>query len=244
MTGALKVLVVDDEQFARTRIKQLLEDCNDKLAVSCIGEAGTAEEAQALLTKQRMDVVLLDINMPGMGGVELAKWIKQLPESPNIIFTTAHDEFALQAFDLAATDYILKPVRLERLLEALGRVKPTKKPAPVLDQEAFISVSERGRIILVPIGDVLYLKAELKYITIVTKEKEYLLEGALTQLEQDYSAHFVRIHRNCLVHTDQLSGFERSTVADEEPHWLAVLKCGVKLPVSRRQWQQLRGVIK
>ncbi|WP_018151340.1 LytR/AlgR family response regulator transcription factor [Leeia oryzae] len=245
MTSPLRVFVVDDEALARTRMKQLLEDCHQELPVVCAGEADNGFSALQALKTQVVDVVLVDIHMPEMDGLELAKRLSDLPHPPAVIFSTAYDDYAIKAFELAATDYILKPVRLNRLLEALRRIKPVLQDAAApLAHGSFLSVIERGRVILVPLDDILYMKAELKYITVVTEDKEYLLEGALTQLEHDFPERFVRIHRNCLVSSAQLHGFERTGEVDGEPHWQAVLKNGMHLPVSRRQWQVLRGMLK
>jgi two-component system response regulator AlgR len=164
-----------------------------------------------------------------------------MAEPPAIIFTTAFDAYALKAFEVNAIDYLLKPVRLERLLVALGK---TRGGAPVtraaLDAAAnqprrHLSVHERGRIILVPLADILYLRAELKYVTVRTAEREYLVEESLTRLEEEFGDAFVRVHRNCLVARSAIGGFERS-VEDGESGWAVLIQAtGEKLPVSRRQ---------
>jgi two-component system response regulator AlgR len=187
------------------------------------------------------DLVLLDIRMPQMDGIELARHLNNLPKPPVVIFTTAYDAYAIKAFDLHAIDFLLKPIRLGRLLEALNRARE----AVPLQSEALrdllpeprknLSSRERGKIHLIPIEQVLYLRAELKYITVRTAEREYLLEESLTDLEKEFAARFVRIHRNCLVAKDAIAGFEKG--GDEgESGWLVKLKgLDELLGISRRQ---------
>lgn len=244
---ALKILIVDDEAPARSRIRELLDDCAVDLHASIIGEAANGLEAIAILEKTLADVALLDIRMPEMDGIELAGHLQKLPVPPAVIFTTAYDDYALKAFEVNAIDYLLKPIRAERLLAALKKARAlTPDNAQALREAAdkprsHLSVHERGRILLVPAGEIVYLKAELKYVTIRTAEREYLLEESLTRLEQEFAHDFVRIHRNCLVAKDCIAGFERVEHENNEgePHagWAVLLK-GVseKLPLSRRQY--------
>jgi two-component system response regulator AlgR len=188
------------------------------------------------------DLVLTDIHMPEMSGLELARHVLKLPQPPVMIFTTAHDEFAVQAFEVNAVDYLMKPVRVQRLLAALQKV-PRLKPvsAARLDQlpgtaRRFLSVTERSRVVLVPVEEIVYLKAELKYITIRTAQREYLLEESLTKLEDEFAPRFVRVHRNCLVARDHVRGFERRVSDGGDAHWEVLLKdVPETLPVSRRQ---------
>jgi two-component system response regulator AlgR len=188
------------------------------------------------------DVMLLDIRMPGMDGLEVAQHVQKLDEPPTVIFTTAYDAYALKAFEVHAVDYLLKPIRLGRLFDALSRAR-TITPLRLdllreLKPEARtnLSVNERGRIHLIPVGDILFLKAELKYVTIRTAEREFLLEESLAKLELEFFGRFVRIHRNCLVAKEAIRGFERATDADGEGHWAVVLdRVTEKLAVSRRQ---------
>lgn len=242
----LRVLIVDDEAPARNRLRELLADCAQALAVEVAGEAANGLEALNLLPQRAADVVLLDIRMPQMDGIEFACHVQKLPQPPAIIFTTAYDSYAIRAFEVNAVDYLLKPIRSERLISALRKARAlTPSGLLALQQEAgrarsHLSVYERGKILLVPIGDVVYLKAELKYITVRTQERDYLLEESLTRLEQEYARHFVRIHRNCLVARAYISGFEKAeSIApggEGQSNWVVLLK-GVdeKLPLSRRQ---------
>ncbi len=184
-----------------------------------------------------------------MDGLELARHLLKLPHPPVVIFTTAFHEHALQAFDVSAIDYLMKPVRMQRLLAALLKV-PRLKPisAAKLDElpaqaRRFLSVTERSRVVLVPIDEIVYLKAELKYITIRTAQREYLLEESLTRLEEEFGARFIRVHRNCLVSRDAIRGFERCVGDEGDAHWEVVLN-GVNetLPVSRRQQFVVREI--
>ena len=238
----LSVFVVDDEPPARNRLKELLTDCAEQMPLLLVGEAGNGREALDTLSEIQADVVLVDIRMPQMDGIELAQHLNKLPQPPVIIFTTAYDAYAVEAFELHAVDYLLKPIRLRRLLEALTRARSaTPLRAEALQDLASaprknMSVHERGKIYLIPIEEVLYLRAELKYITVRTAAREYLIEEALASLEKEFATRFVRIHRNCLVAKDGIAGFEK--IADEsgETHWAVKLKgLDEKLAISRRQ---------
>jgi two-component system, LytTR family, response regulator AlgR len=238
----LKILVVDDEAPARRRLRELLEDCSGALPLVVIGEASNGREALDLLGSASADLVLSDIRMPDMDGIELARHLLKLPLPPVLIFTTAYHEHAIAAFEVHAIDYLVKPVRVQRLLAALHKV-PRLRPLSDarLDRlpaaaRRFLSVTERSRVVLVPIEEVIYLKAELKYITIRTAEREYLLEESLTKLEDEFGARFVRVHRNCLVARDAIRGFERHVSAEGDAHWEVLLRdVAEALPVSRRQ---------
>lgn len=242
----LKILLVDDEPLARDRLRALLGDIAVQRPGEVVGEATNGLEALALLREQPVDVVLADIRMPGMDGIELASHLGRLEKPPAVIFTTAYDNYAVQAFDLNAIDYLLKPVRAQRLLAALQKV-----PGAPLEREMLagigqgvrgggrthLSCHERGRLLLVPIGEVLYFRADLKYVTARTAEREYLLDESLTQLESEFGEQFLRLHRAVLVVPSALAGFEKAAGDDAEAYGWALLR-GVpeKLPVSRRQW--------
>ena len=243
MTDALKVVLVDDEAPARSRLKELIADCTPLIPATVVGEAANGQEALELLASVTADLVLVDIRMPQMSGIEFARHAQTLESPPAIIFVTAYDEYAIKAFELRALDYLLKPVRRARLLAALERARGLNAPgrdalrglerAP----RRHLSVPERGRIRLVPMTDILYLKAELKYVTIRTPEREYLLEESLTHLEQEFAETFVRVHRNCLVAKSRIRGFDKSELQDGEQGWAVLLDgCTEKLQVSRRQW--------
>lgn len=239
---ALRVVVADDEAPARSRLRDLLEDCAATLALEIIGEAPNGRVLIDLLQRTPADVVLLDIRMPEMDGVEAAQHILKMPDPPSIIFTTAYDAYALQAFELHAVDYLVKPIRLRRLHDALSRVRSiTPLRLDVLQQIApeprkHLSVQERGRVVLVPVDKIIYMRAELKYVTIRTAEREFLLEESLTRLEQEFRERFVRIHRSCLVAREFVEVFERGNEESGDSGWVVKLRgLDEKLPVSRRQ---------
>ena len=245
----LRVLIVDDEAPARRRLRELLDDCAAALPLAVVGEAQNGREAVELLQSVPVDLVLTDIHMPDMDGLELARHVLKIPNKPVVVFTTAFHEHALQAFDVNAIDYLVKPVRVQRLLAALQKVpklRPitTEKLAELpATSRRFLSVTERSRVVLVPIDEVVFLKAELKYITIRTAQREYLLEESLTRLEQEFGQRFVRVHRNCLVARDFIRGFERRVNNDGDAHWEVLLN-GITetLPVSRRQQFVVREI--
>lgn len=247
MSAALTVVLVDDEAPARSRLKELIADCAALVPATVVGEAASGREALALLESIAADLVLVDIRMPQMSGIEFARHALALDTPPAIIFVTAYDQYAIEAFELRALDYLLKPVRRARLQAALERARglsaPGREDLRGLESapRRNLAVPERGRIRLVPVADIVYLKAELKYVTIRTAEREYLLEEPLTHLEQEYAEAFVRVHRNALVAKARIRGFEKAEVQDGEQGWLVVLDgCAEKLPVSRRQWPIVR----
>ena len=242
----LRVLIVDDEPPARARLRDLLADCRAEVELEIVGETGTARAALDLLGTTAADVILLDIRMPEMDGIELAQHLQKLERPPAIIFTTAYDAYAIRAFEVQAIDYLLKPIRAARLVEALKRARSVRTPSVESLRglsnraPAFLSAQERGRIHLIPVEDVIYLKAELKYVTVRTADREYLIEDALGRLEQEYPERFVRIHRNCLVARGAIRGFERKA-GDGEAQWQVVLEgCEDRLAVSRRQQHIVR----
>lgn len=242
------ILIVDDEAPARARLRQLLADIAGEFPHRIVGEAADGVAALEQLACSPAQIVLTDIRMPRMDGIELAQQLAGLPYAPAVIFVTAYDEFALKAFDLAAADYLLKPVKAVRLLEALKKARRLAPGDALLQSLApkgrtRLRVVERGNVLLVPIDEVLYLRAEQKYVTARTIAREYLLEESLTHLEAEFGQRFVRIHRNCLVAAAAVSGVVRESdpAGDGEAHWALTLK-GVteRLPVSRRQWPQVK----
>jgi two-component system, LytTR family, response regulator AlgR len=239
---ALKVVIADDEAPARSRVRDLLEDCASSFPIELVGEAGSGRELLALLGNTPADVVLLDIRMPEMDGLEAAQHLLRLPEPPSIIFTTAYDDHALKAFELHAVDYLVKPIRLRRLHDALTRARSiTPLRLDILQRVApeprtHLSVQERGKIMLIAVTDIRYLRAELKYVTVRTAAREHLVEESLSRLEQEFSEQFVRIHRSCLVAKAHIIGFERDVLEAGESRWTVMLNgLDEKLPVSRRQ---------
>ena len=242
----LKILVVDDEALARSRLRTLLGDCTDPQAVVA-AEAGNAVQALAALRHGHVDAVLLDVRMPGMDGVALARAVTALETPPAVIFVTAHSEHAVQAFEVAATDYLTKPVRLERLQQALqkvARVLQSRQAARPDEPEETLIIQDRGRTERVPLSEVLYLKAELKYITVRTASRSYILDGSLSELEDRYPVQFIRIHRNALIARRAVRALEKHFDPEEGEGW-AVRLNGIDelLAVSRRQLSAVREAI-
>ncbi|MDP3702722.1 MAG: LytTR family DNA-binding domain-containing protein [Hylemonella sp.] len=242
----LRVLIVDDEALARSRLRTLLGDCRAP-AASIEGEAANATQAIELLRRQPYDLALLDIHMPGADGLTLAQTLRTLPRAPLVIFVTAHAEHAVQAFELEAVDYLTKPVRLERLQQALQKVERLLQGRPEAGKaapEEALLIQERGRTERVPLAEVLYFKAELKYVTVRTASKTYILDGALSELEEKYAARFMRVHRNALVARWAVRALEKHDDPEEGEGW-AVRLSGTDelLAVSRRQLSAVREAI-
>ena len=243
---SLKVLIVDDEPLARARLRTLLGDCTAP-AVLVDGEAANATQALEMMRRQHFDLALLDIHMPGADGLTLAQTLRALPDPPAVVFVTAHTEHAVQAFELEAIDYLTKPVRLERLQTALQKVERSinaSRGAKADEPEEVLIIQDRGRTERVPLSQVLYFKAELKYITVRTAAKSYILDGSLSELEERYHASFMRIHRNALIARRAVRALEKHFDADEGEGW-AVRLNGISelLAVSRRQLAAVREVI-
>ena len=248
--GPLRIFIVDDEAPARSRLKELLGDLSAELPNEVVGEAANGKEGIALLPMAAPDVVLVDIQMPQMNGMEFARHLTTLEHAPAVVFVTAHDQYAIEAFEVNALDYLLKPVRAQRLAGALAKAAasgPASREALVRASHGprrYLSVAERGKILLVAVTDVVFMKAELKYVTLRTREREYLVEESLTSLEQEFGALFVRVHRNCLVARRAIRGFERTSAEDGEgAGWSVLLEgCDERLPVSRRQWPTVKSI--
>ena len=246
----IRVFLADDESPARERLKELLQDIAGDVPSVVAGEASNGIEALERLPASGAQVLLLDIRMPGMDGLELARHVSALDNAPAVVFVTAHDKHAIEAFELNALDYLLKPVRAARLAAALKKALASGAPrreslvrAAGAPRE-YLSVAERNRIVLVPVRDIVFLRAEQKYVTVRTRDKEHLIEESLIALEREFAGPFVRIHRNCLVARTAIRGFERTGGGEEEAHWQVVLEGVVeRLPVSRRQWPAVRELI-
>jgi len=241
----LRLLVVDDEAPARRRLCEVLEDCSHQLPLQVVGESDNGVDALETAQRERLDALLLDIRMPGMDGIEVAQHLQKLHRPPAVIFTTAYDNYACQAFEVNAVDYLMKPVRAERLVAALGKARNlTQTTLDALRQahpkaRTHLSLSEKGKLRLVPVEDILYLKAELKYVTVKTIEREYLLEESLVKLESEFGDRFLRIHRNCLVGKDLVEQVGK-LAGNEDGHFVRLRGLEEALPVSRRQYSQLR----
>jgi len=250
---ALKVLIVDDEELARMRLRGLVTD-NPEPRAQVIGEAANAAQALVYLAERGCDLVLLDIQMPGRDGMQLAAQLRAMPQPPAVVFVTAHAEHALRAFELDAVDYLTKPVKRERLQAALQRVaqRLSRPPAPPPAEPAeapVIIVSDRGRIVRVPVAEVLYLKAELKYVTLRTAAHTHVLDDSLSDLEDRLGERFLRVHRNALVARHAVRALERRIVAGEgdeeggEVWAVRIAPVDEWLAVSRRQVAAVREAL-
>ena len=225
----LKVLIVDDEPLARLRLRGLVE-ANEEPRAEVVAEAGNGEQALTWLKDHACDLVLLDVQMPGLDGLGLAQALRGRPFAPAIVFVTAHAQHALQAFELEALDYLTKPVRRERLQASLARAaQRLDERAAAKAREAgeaqsasaapgaevpVINITERGRLLRVPLSEVLYFKAELKYLTLRTATQSHVMDGSLSDLEQRLGERFLRVHRNALVAKSAVRELERHVPTD------------------------------
>ena len=226
----LRTLIVDDERLARQKIRTFLEARPD---VAIAGEAANVEQAIALVAREKPDLVLLDIQMPGGDGFDV---IRALPatHTPVIVFVTAHDDYALRAFDVAAVDYLLKPFDRARFNEAIDRAK---KSAPRDLRAAFFPVKKRDRTIVVPVRDVDWIEAEGKYVRLHVREQSYLVRDAIAAVERRLDARaFVRIHRSTIVNLRRVTEIRDDSVV--------VLNDGTELLMSRRFGAKVRSLIK
>ncbi len=242
----MKLLIVDDEALARLRMRSLLESLQPELGLHINGEAANAEQALQALRSEPADLVLLDIGMPGRDGLRLAAALKALPQPPAVVFVTAHAQHALRAFELEALDYLTKPVRQDRLRAALQRAQqrlgllPQAAP-PVADP--VIVVSDRGRVLRLPVREVLYLKAEQKYVTLRTASHTHVLDDALADLELRLGSGFLRVHRNALVAVQAMRAMELREGVDGEGWAVRVAPTDEWLAVSRRQLAAVRAAM-
>ena len=247
----MHILIVDDEALARLRLRTLLGDAAaQEKTLHQVQEADNAQQALALLQRNDCEpiaLVLLDIHMPGLNGLELARTVRALPSPPAIVFVTAHASHAVQAFELDAIDYLTKPVRLERLVQALNKVERAtsmlhRSPA---ESGPTLLVPDRGSTIRLPLHEVLYCKAELKYVTVRTVNRNYIVDTALSELESRYCEQLLRVHRNALVSRTALRSLERSFDSNDQDGWNLRLH-GVPelLAVSRRQLPQVRAALR
>jgi two-component system response regulator AlgR len=261
-----RLFIIDDEAPARARLVTLLSDIVDECPHLLVGEADGAQTALDGIAAAKPDIVLLDVQMPGMTGIELAAHLtRNMADAPAVIFVSAYDEYALKAFDVHALDYLLKPVRAARLAEAIRRAAALRASASsqkeainatatqMQSRRQHFSVQERGRLLLVPVTEVIYLKAELKYVTLRTKGRDYLIEESLMSIEVELAEIFVRVHRNALVARHAITGVERASMtvdaeADGEKSqdtWQVILRdIDDRLPISRRQWPVVKALVR
>lgn len=205
----MRILIADDEPLARARLAALLRECDGAEVVASVGDGEAALDACATL---RPDLLLLDIAMPELDGIGVARRLAALPAPPQLVFCTAYAEHALTAYELRAADYLLKPVRVERLCEALARAEALRgRAAAHADSEAYLLTQVRGAPLKVSLTDVLYLTADDKYVTVHRDAGDVLTEQSLTAIEETFPGRFVRIHRACLVPGERLLGLTRDT---------------------------------
>ncbi|MBO9686446.1 LytR/AlgR family response regulator transcription factor [Roseateles chitosanitabidus] len=261
----LRVLIVDDEPLARLRLRGLVEG-NEEPRAEVVAEAGSGEQALMWLKDHACDLVLLDVQMPGLDGLGLAQALRGRPFAPAVVFVTAHPQHALQAFELEALDYLTKPVRRERLQASLARAaqrvgeraaikaRDGQEPAAADGTAQVINITERGRLLRVPLGEVLYFKAELKYLTLRTATQSHVMDGSLSDLEQRLGERFLRVHRNALVAKAAVRELERHVptegVAEPDGDGSGELGWAVRiahvnewLAVSRRQVAAVREAL-
>ncbi len=242
----MKILIVDDEMLARERLVNLLSELNADFSIS---EAENGIAALRLISKESPELILLDIRMPVMDGLEVAHHLAGLEAPPAIIFTTAYQDYALDAFDAHAVDYLMKPIRKERLQEAIDRAKTMNRininelrDNPRSDNSrSHLSTIVHGNLQIIPIEKIYYLKADQKYVAVVWSEGELLLDDSLKSLEQEFSSKFTRIHRNTLVALKYIAALEK----DREGGLCIKLQgTETRLPVSRRHASHIRKVLK
>lgn len=241
----MKVLIADDEPLARQRLRDQLEQLSRQgQPYRLVSEVGDGLSAVAAATAERPDVALLDIQMPGLDGIQAALGLAALEFPPAVIFVTAYDDHALQAFDVHAIDYLLKPVRTERLAAALERARllsRAQREALSMDPEA-LSVTYRGNLLRIPLGEVIFLRAEQKYVEVSYQGGgEALFDGSLKSLEEQYPGRFLRVHRNALV----APGFVRELVREGDGQvTLGLLSTDQRLLVSRRHLAEVRRLLR
>lgn len=245
----MHILIVDDELLARNRLRVLLSESEDPSAPFTIEEAANAAQALEFVhrTSLPLDLVLLDIQMPGPDGMVLAQTLRNLPKPPAIVFVTAHSMYAANAFEVEAIDYLTKPVRLERLQQAIAklrRIRALEGTTSNSESLPALVIRDRGRAERVPLHQVVYLKAEQKYVTVRTAARTYILDNSLSELEQRYPGQFLRLHRNALVNPSQMRTLEKQYTNEEGECWAMRLHSVPEmLQVSRRQLSAVRSVL-
>jgi two-component system response regulator AlgR len=241
----MRVLVVDDEAPARERLTELVADLDDYRVV---GTAADGREALEVTERTTPDVVLMDIRMPGMDGIEAAHHLASLDSPPAVIFVTAFDDYALEAFETAAVGYILKPVRRRRLQDSLRRAaRPTRAQIAGISENMHrprrrhIGVKVGAHLRLIPVEDVRYFRADQKYVSVRHTGGADLIDDALKSLEDEFERDFVRIHRNALVALRHITAVEKDASGQLQ---VVMRDCKRPLPVSRRHAAELRRRIK
>ncbi|MFT5608690.1 MAG: two-component system response regulator AlgR [Parvicella sp.] len=235
----MKCLIVDDEGLARSRLKHILGDLDESMNVI---ESDNGKDALAKCNDYEPELVFLDIRMPGISGMEVAQHLTAYETPPAVIFTTAYNEFALDAFEANAIDYLLKPIRRERLQQALKKIKPftaeQKLKLPTEEARQHIALTERGKIKLVPIDKIVYFRADNKYVRLRTTKREYVISEVLNGLEEELADQFIRVHRNSLVAKSHINRLEKDS---DNGKWYVFFKSiEDSIEVSRRQTTNVR----
>jgi two-component system response regulator AlgR len=242
----MKLLIVDDEQLARERLHSLVAELDP--AYEVVGEAADGITAIESVRALQPDIVLLDIHMPGMNGIDVAQQLARLPIPPAVVFATAYDNHALEAFEAQAIAYLLKPVRAEKLAEAIDKAGCLREGqlAGLADLQTgqartHLTIHSRGNLERLSVASVLYFRAEQKYVVARHEGGEALLDESLVSLEQEFGEQFIRIHRNALVARDALVGLEK----DSQGRVRAMLRdCDERLDISRRHVAAVRKLLK
>ena len=245
----MKVLIVDDEKPARDRLRQLLADLD---GYDTAGEAENGEDAVALATELCPDIVLLDIRMPGMDGIEAAHHLNAMESPPAIVFTTAYDEYAIDAFEARAIGYVLKPVRARRLAGALehaarlapGTLNEIAEASKLDARRKHLCVRAHGQLKLIPVQDVYYFRADQKYVAVHHEQGQDLIDEPLKALEREFAEDFVRIHRGAVVAIDKIERLEKMAEGGHRVILRGPVHDGDELLVSRRHLADLRRRLK
>jgi len=242
----MKILIVDDEQLARQRIVDLLSDIDTEYIII---QAKNGLQALEITEKEEPDIVLMDIRMPGMDGLESATHMSALSPTPAIIFITAFEEHAVKAFEANAIDCLLKPVRLKRLRQALkkakmiglSRINNFQEMQKDKSSRSYLSVSSQGKILLIPVDKILCFKADQKYVTAYWDNQQTLTDKSLKNLEQEFSDKFIRIHRNALISTSHINALEKTK---DGAYIIKLNNLDEEFTVSRRHIPEIKKKLK
>lgn len=233
----MNVLIVDDEPLARARISRLLQKLRPDFSILPL--AGNANEALNICSDVMPDLALLDIEMPGMSGIELAQKLKEVEPPPAIIFITAYTDKALPAFSVLPQGYLVKPVDEVSLAKVLSGLQLAHRAQTALKQQEALEYLENGLHKQILIADIRLIKSEDKYLRVITPSRSFLIEGSLKKLLNDYALFFVRAHRNTIVNSSYLYEIGHDT----NKHWLKLLDLDDKIEVSRREWPNLKQLL-
>jgi two-component system response regulator AlgR len=245
----MHVLIIDEELLARNRLRVLLSECEESTSPFTIEEAANVGQALGFLQRSHpsIDLLLLDVQMPSPDGAALAQVLRSLPKPPTVVFVTSQSMYASSAFEVDAVDYLTKPVRLERLQQTMVKVRRLRamEGMPLSNDTApCLVIRDRGRAERVPLHQVVYLKAEQKYVTVRTATRTYILDSSLSELETRFPNQFVRIHRNALINPSQMRVLEKHYTDEDGECWAMRLhSVSEVLQVSRRQLSSVRAAL-